>query len=262
MIYAGVAQADGSDLINLTGYGVGGTIDGLRLEETITKGPSQPSDPPVPYHGTGTIKDPPVNTRVVLDDFEDGILKPQWVPWSSGTIDPAEANGQLEVRGVWNRPVNDVVVDHAGMYWVENWSVPEGQTVEWRAEVLGMNQDASYLGFGAGTGQTRFYQLQLASDSVSLYRWTATGGNVLLFSDPAIVRQTNIVLCFALTRHQSQAVVTIRVADRTVPGTVLYERNYLDVSPFLSGNNAALGVAPKPELQASDASASYDNFEL
>ena len=232
----------------------------MRVDLTATKGPGASFDPSVPYVSSGTIKPAPVNSSVVLADFNDGILKPQWVPWSSGTIYPTEANGQLKVRGVWNRPVNNVVLDHAGMYWVENWSVPEGQTVEWRAEVLGMNQDAGYVGLGAGTSQTRFYQLQLASDSVSLYRWTATGGNVLLFSDPAIVRQTNIVLCFALTRHQSQAVVTIRVEDRTAPGTVLYEKNYLDVSPFLSGNNAVLGVAPNWELQASDASASFDNF--
>ena len=98
MIYRGVARADGT-VITVTGYGVGGGIEGLRVEETITKGPGVPFDPPVPYQGTGTIKDPPENTRVVLDDFEDGRVTSKWVPWSTGTVQLIEENGQFTVQG-------------------------------------------------------------------------------------------------------------------------------------------------------------------
>jgi hypothetical protein len=121
-----------------------------------------------------------------------------------------------------------------------------------------MNQDAGLVGMGVGTASTRYYCLGLATNRVVLYRWA--GGNTLLFSDPVTVRQTNIVLCFALTRHNSQAIVTIRVEDRTAPGTVLYQTNYRDLAPVLSGNSVGLVVEPKPALPASDASAAFDNF--
>jgi len=101
MIYRGVAQADGSDVITLTGYGVGGGIDGLRLEQTMTKGPGVPFDPAIPYQGTGTIKPAPVTTTAVIDSFDDSS-PPSWGRGAgAGTIDLIQANGELTIRGDW-----------------------------------------------------------------------------------------------------------------------------------------------------------------
>jgi hypothetical protein len=260
--YRGVTQADGSIQYEFAGYGIGGTNDAARLEATATRAAGQSFDPTLPYLVSGTIKPAPVNTSVMLDDFNDGRLNSQWVPWSLGTPYLTEMYGQLTIRGVWNRPANQPVRDHSGAYWRESWSIPDGQTFEWQAEVLRMNQDASTVGIGVGTSSTRYYQVQLARDSLLLYRWTAAGGPELLLSDPVSVRQTNIVLCFALTRRQSQAVVTIRVLDRAAPGAVLYQTTYLDLAPYLEGNSMALGVVPNSALSHPDVSATFDNFKL
>ena len=68
--HRGVMQADNSLQLNIVSYGSGGTIDGLRMEETLTRAAAAgPIDPTVPYLYTGTIKAAPVSTNLVLDDF-------------------------------------------------------------------------------------------------------------------------------------------------------------------------------------------------
>ena len=133
--------------------------------------------------------------------------------------------------------------------------------MEWRAEVLGMNADASDVGWGVGTGGTRFYQLGLGRTRVALNKWTATTGYVPLLTDAVSVKLTNVVLSFALTRRQSDAVVTIRVLDRADQDTVLYAKSVVDQAPYLEGDNAVLAVAPKVDLADSVATVTFDNFE-
>jgi hypothetical protein len=194
--YRGIAQPDGGNVVHLTGYGIGGTIDGLLLEETMTKGPGVPFDPSVTYKSTATIKVPPINTSIVLDDFEDGRVKSQWLAWSTGTAQLVETNGQLTVRGAWNKPANQYI-DFAAGFWQESWTVDDGHTIEWRADVVDMNADASAVLVGLETSKGYSYKFTLASDRISLDRWTEAGGVVPLFSDSAAVRRTNVVLSFA-----------------------------------------------------------------
>jgi hypothetical protein len=47
LTYHGVAQADGRSVVSLTGYGIGGAIDGQRLEETVTREPGGLFDPAI-----------------------------------------------------------------------------------------------------------------------------------------------------------------------------------------------------------------------
>jgi hypothetical protein len=57
--WRGVEQTNYSFQLSVAGYGVGATIEGWRIEETLTRGPaSGPIDPTVPYLYTGTIKPP------------------------------------------------------------------------------------------------------------------------------------------------------------------------------------------------------------
>jgi len=258
---SGVAQADGSDQVHMVGYGIGGAIDGLRVEITATKGPGASFDPTVPYVSSGTIKPAPVKTSVVLDNFEGPTVKTNWSSWSNYGSTPQliQANGQLTVRGVWARPATLDTADHTGAYWNQNWSVLDGQTLEWRVDVISMNQDASVVGLAVGSSSERFYVLKLLSDSVSLERWSA--GTATLFRDSVTLQRTNVVLSFALTRRQSKAVVTIRVLDKGAQDALLYQKSVLDNTPYLSGDLVALAVAPKPQLASSVITATFDNFE-
>ena len=56
--YRGIAQADNRNQTTLTGYGIGGAIEGLRVEQTVTRGPGTVLDPAIPYTGSGIISTP------------------------------------------------------------------------------------------------------------------------------------------------------------------------------------------------------------
>jgi hypothetical protein len=60
---------DASLQLSLAEYGSGGSIDGLRMEETLTR-----SDPTAPTQHTGGIKPAPVSTTVIVDNFDDNKL--------------------------------------------------------------------------------------------------------------------------------------------------------------------------------------------
>ncbi len=72
--YRGTMGTDGSLQLHLVGSGWGGTIDGLRLDETLTRVAGPSLDPAIPYQYTGTIKPAPVNTSQVVDNFDDNLL--------------------------------------------------------------------------------------------------------------------------------------------------------------------------------------------
>jgi len=63
MNWRGAMQTNYSMQLSIAGYGVGGAIDGLQIEETMTRAAaSGPIDPKVPYLYTGTIKPAPLNS--------------------------------------------------------------------------------------------------------------------------------------------------------------------------------------------------------
>ena len=90
MTYRGLAAVDGSSQVRMTGYGIGGTIDGLRVEETLTRGAAAPFDPAIPHAGTAAIQPAPgtrgcrhatgVSTRVMR----------QTRPWWEDTTSPSQ----------------------------------------------------------------------------------------------------------------------------------------------------------------------------
>jgi hypothetical protein len=143
---------------------------------------------------------------------------------------------------------------------VENWSLPDGQTLDVRAEVVSLSQDASGAGLGIGTGSQRFYKFGLHSDRVVLDRWEVPSSVVSLINEPVTLRQTNVVLSLALTRRGSQAVVTVRVLDKA--NGQLYCKGVTDSTPYFSGNNLVIAVEPRRSLSNPSISAVFDNFQL
>ena len=237
MIYRGVAQADGSDVITLTGYGVGGGIDGLRLEETITKGPGVPLDPAIPHLGTATIKPAPVDTRTVLDNFDDN--RPTgWNPMSSnGQGKISETNQQFTVRGYWPGVHSASLYDSWAKGWISKaWAVADGQTLEWRVDLVGMSGSTSMVYPGAGSWSAlRSYVIAVGRDFVAIGKLAS--GPAVLCCDKTTIKTTNVVLALALTRVQTNLVVTARVLDKDNQGAVLFERSVVDtpgVDPTLT----------------------------
>ena len=229
MIYRGVAQADGSDVITLTGYGVGGGIDGLRLEETITKGPGVPFDPAIPYLGTAVIKPTPVNTREVIDNFDDNKLT-GWNTWSSnGQGRLIETNGQFTVRGHWPGVHTVSPYDSWAKGWMttKTWAIADGQTLEWRVDLIRMSESTSIVKPDVSSGARNLgYSIAVGHDFVAIAKWMP--GFAVLSCEQATIRKTNVVLSLTMTRAQTNLVLTARVLEPGEQGAVLFERSVVD----------------------------------
>jgi hypothetical protein len=108
--YRGTMGTDGSLQLHIVGSGWGGTIDGLRLDETLTRVAGPPLDPTIPYQYTGTIKAPPVNTNLVLDDFSGPAG--DWVYFGpAGSYSYTRPAGQLVVSGDWPGVITSQIGD-------------------------------------------------------------------------------------------------------------------------------------------------------
>lgn len=291
MIYRGVAQADGSDVITLTGYGVGGGIDGLRLEQTMTKGPGVPFDPAIPYQGTGTIKPAPVTTTAVIDSFDDPS-PPSWGRGAgAGTIDLIQANGQLTIRGEW--PGIPTVDQGQTTAWASPdraWAVNQGQSLEARVDLVSLSGAAPGAALTIYNSPGFGYWIVKGRDYVGVGK---ENGPVFTFLsvDRLATRNINEVLVLALTPDGPNVILTARVLDKGNGGAVLYERGIVDTpasdpsldsaqiaaitgmtfptpvpdpsgAPWTSGNSPWIGVFQYTDGTLPAAEATFDNFEL
>ncbi len=285
MVYHGVAQADGSDIITLTGYGVGGAIDGLRLEETITKGPGVPFDPAIPYQGTAVIKPAPVIATTVIDNFDDSS-PPGWNHGAAqGTMSLIQASGQLTIRGYW--PGIPTVENWHTTAWAgpdRSWAVKQGQSLEARVDLVSLNGAAPNAVLALDD-----YWIVKGRDCVIVGKQHS--GFTVLSADKLATRNTNEVLVLALTPAGSNVILTARVLDKSNGGAVLYERSIVDTpasdpslnsvqiaeitdmtfpnplpdpsgAPRTSGKAPWLGVFQYTDGTLPAAEATFDNCEL
>lgn len=220
--YRGTMGADNSLQLHSVGYGWGGTIDGLRIDETMTRAPaSGPIDPAIPYEYTGTLKPPPVDTIQVFDNFDD--IRVDWTAeYERGAGGAIVANGQFTVwgnfPGVITTSAHDsyvVMVPTTATLEVEN-----GQTLEARVDLVGLNDDATAAMFSLGR-PGGVYWFMKARDSITLAKYTSQNDNSILACEPTAVRNTDVILALAATRVDPNVVVTARVLDKADPNSVL-----------------------------------------
>jgi hypothetical protein len=225
MLYAGEAQADGSDVITLTGYGVGGAIDGLRIEETITKGPGVPFDPTVPYVGSGTISPAPVDTRVVLDDFDDNKVT-QWNAASQdgAAINLREANGRFTLS--W-RKLSPLGWVYAAGWRTRPWKVEPGKSLEWRVELVSLSEHANASAIEIKQDDSHAYFFIKAHDHLMIGKWLDPD-KIVLSCEKSTLPNTNILLSGTMTRTGTGLVLTLRLLDKANPGLVLQEMSAMD----------------------------------
>lgn len=211
--YTGVAQADGSDVVHLVGYGIGGTIEGLRMECTATKGPGAPFDPAIPYFASGTIKPAPL---VITDPIDES----QAASWPETGVAPGGAligtNQQLTIYTpypvTWSSPVRAA-------------AVTPGHTLETRVDLVRVNGSGSAvlaIFYAVGIG----YWFEKAGDHVSLGKQTG-GGWTFFTCERVATGNTNQVLTLALTPSGQNLILTARVLDRDNEA-VIYEKSFLD----------------------------------
>lgn len=241
--YRGVTQVDGRVQYDIAGYGIGGTIDSLRLEAAATRAAGTTFDPTIPYLVSGTIKPAPVTTCVWIDDFNDG----DYVGWNGGANaglrSLSAANGHLTGSCDWTgiattSPVNTLAwAGHA-----QPWTASGGQTVELRAELVALNSaaDAATLAFAVQEGGPNYVLLKGHSWLI-LVKHNGAAFAALCGAGVA-TPDTGVVMSLALTRVGQNLVLTTRIFDKAVPGNLLGQLSYVDtpeVDPVLTSQEIA-----------------------
>ncbi|MBI2924636.1 MAG: hypothetical protein HYY24_02905 [Verrucomicrobia bacterium] len=261
--YRGTMGADGSLNLHIVGTGWGGTIDGLRLDETLTRAAGAILDPAIPYQYGGTIKPPPLNTNLVIDDFTgptiSGNCYKDWLCYGPNTRTYTRTDGQLVVTGHWPGVITRNVPDPYTFGGTYAWTVADGQTLEARVDLveLGASATAARLVLGTESG---FYSVFKGHDFVALSKWSANlpnGPVIMFFYEKAQVPDTNVVLSLALTKAAANIVVAARLWDKANPDTVLYERSVVDTP----GSDPALTSAELQTLSGMNLTLSPDTTE-
>ena len=235
--YSGVMQTNYSLQLNLVGHGSGGSIEGQRIVETMTRGPATgPIDPAVPYLYTGTIKPPPLNTTQVVDDFNHRF---NGSVFGSGTC--FNSNGQFYAVGSFQRPTYSVLDSYLFGGFTTFWSVPNGQTREWRADLVSLDENATNTAIlaVAAASTTPGYAFHKSRDFAYLLKWSSSEAMSVLWCDRSVLPlpSTNVVMALALTREQPNLILTARVLDKA--DNELFQHSYLDTP----GSDTTLTVA-------------------
>jgi hypothetical protein len=241
--YNGAMQTNYSLQLNLVGCGSGGDIEGQRIVETMSRGPaSGPVDQAVPYLYTGTIKTAPVNATQMVDDFNH--------PFTGGVYGSGNcfnSNGQFYAVGSFHGPTRSVLDSYVFGGFSTISSVPNGQTREWRADLVSLDENATNTAILAVADPSHDpgYAFHKGRDFAYLFKWSSSVGMSVLWCDiPALpLPNTNVVMALALTREQPNLILTARVLDKTDPNTVLFQHSVVDTP----GSDPTLTVA---EFQA------------
>ncbi len=183
-----------------------------------------------------------LTNRAVLDTFDDNKLT-GWTPYGAGTL--IESNQQYTVRGYWpgQRTLSTYDTFCVGALSTSSRTVGQGQTVEWRVDLVRMDENATNaVKFLVGT-TSGGYGLFKWRDFILLDKYT--GGVACLYTcDRTSIPNTNVVLAFALTRLGPNVILTARVLDKDDPDVVLYERSYVDTP----GSDPTLSTADAEQL--------------
>lgn len=226
--WRGTMQTDYSFQLSQAGYGVGGSIDGLRLEETVTRGPAaNPFDPTVPWLYAGTIKSPPVNTSQVVEDFCQTF--PVTV-YGSGNC--YSSNCQFYAVGNFRSPTHSLLDSFVfGGNAAKLWTVPDGMTFEWRADLVRLDENAAnpiLARITVGNSAEGLYSFAVGRDCAFLYKYSLAHGFSMFAADPVATQTTNVVLALALTRVQANLVISGRVLEKADTNLVLYHCAFED----------------------------------
>ncbi len=240
------------------------------------------------------VRQPLVTTNVVVDNFDDNKVTGWGSEGHKGQVKLTEANQKFKVWGYWP----GVSTMHADLADTESygslgrsWSVLNGQTVEWRIDLVGLSDDATMAGFALWSdASSAAYVLFKGHDFIHLCKpsLSVAERHGHFFHDRALIRDTNVVLSLAVTRVNPNVIITTRVLDKANDNAVLYERSAVDTpkvdrtlteselesasgmhlhtgtdagAPITSGSHVFLTVFQYNDATRPPAEAIYDNLE-
>jgi hypothetical protein len=173
-----------------------------------------------------------VTTNLVIDNFNDNKL----TGWSSdghkGQAKLTETNQQFKVRGYWPGVHTVDLGDTAALGILSRtWSVSNGQTVELRVDLVGMDEHTTGAGMDLWSGAANAgYALIKGHDFIHLCKpsLSVPGIHGQFFHESVLIKNTNVVLALAVTRVNPNVILTARVLDKENNDAVLYERSVVD----------------------------------
>jgi hypothetical protein len=238
------------------------------------------------------VRTPLVTTNVVLDNFDDNRVTGWTVDGHKGQGKLAETNQQFKVGGYWPGVHTVDLGDTTALaHFSRNWSVPNGQTLELRVDLVGMDEHTTGAGLDLWSGAANTgYALYKGPDFIHLCKpsLSVTGIHGQFFHERVLVKNTNVVLALAVTRVNPNLILTARVLDKENNNAVLYERSVVDTPsvdrtltqaemeaasgmhmdagtdvgpPITSGSEVFLGVFQYTDGTRPAAEVTFDNLE-
>jgi hypothetical protein len=173
-----------------------------------------------------------VTTNVVIDNFDDNRVTGWIANGHKGQATLTETNQQFTVRGYWPGVHTVDLGDTAALGILSRtWSVPNGQTVELRVDLVGMDEHTTGAGMDLWSGTANGgYALIKGHDFVHLCKpsLSVPGIHGQFFHERVLIKNTNVVLALAITRVNPNVILTARVLDKENNNAVLYERSVVD----------------------------------
>ncbi|MHC1763358.1 MAG: choice-of-anchor Q domain-containing protein [Verrucomicrobiia bacterium] len=167
--------------------------------------------------------------KVMLDDFDDNRLTGWSTVGVTGSGVLIESNQQYTVWGYWpgQRSTNTGFTYCLGGTSASYRTVAEGQTVEWRVDLVHLDDNATNaVKIVLGTPQG-VYGIFKWRDFILLDK--NEGDSYYAYSfEKASIRNSNVVVAVALTRAKPNVILTARVLDKENPDVVLYQRSVVD----------------------------------
>ena len=180
------------------------------------------------------MRQPLVTTNVVIDNFNDNKVT-GWIPEGhKGQVKLTETNQQFKVWGYWpglNTMHMDLADTEAYGSLGRSWSVLNGQTVEWRVDLVDLNEHATMAGLVVWSGaSSAAYVLFKGHDFIHLCKpsLSVAERHGHFFHERVLTRDTNVVMALAVTRVSPNVILTTRVLDKENNNAVPSERSVVD----------------------------------
>lgn len=190
-------------------------------------------------------------TLLLRDDFNSGILTGwSWLgtPGQMGVINQqfvvSASFGPMQPNAPWEASV--APVHEIGM---PLGPLPDRQTLELRADLVGANQPDVWGGIHVVTVGTGVYAFFKGLDEVALLKFFPPDRVAWFFYENRPLKHQNVTLVFSFTRVGSDLRINTRVLDKDNANAVLFDRTVTDtpeVDPVLP-NRAFRGVIGTPD---------------
>lgn len=242
LTWDGTVTADGSMHLDVAGLGRGGALEGLQLQETMTRSAGVLFDPAVPYHYTSTLSTARSITTLVSDDFSVTNNPSKW--WISRISNAAVytiSGGLCKIVANYNQATG---YNNTGSWlgYLPNLGlVEEGKTCALQVDLVSVTGPDAMFQLGCyANNNTGVYLAGVGPDYVTLGK-TVYGSHSFFFLERPKIVLTNVALSLSFTRRGNDLHLTTQILSRGASRVVLYQKTVVDTpaaDPCLSGQVA------------------------